>query len=162
MRCSARSEYSCQGRCSLTWAATARHRTANPQVVKLRRPRAQTNFDVAQALAIGQLRKGQAEKLIPAGEPMRFVIALMSLHDPAERLRMNPVHELGKNHFRRLHPARITGPRSSRSHPFSFLLPFKPITYSESFPRRLDATKILLTLTYFEDTSQGWRGGGKS
>ena len=81
----------------------ARNRAAKSHSVKLGGARAQTDFDVTQALAIGQLRKGEAEKLIPAGKALHFVVAAMTDHDPVKSLRMNPVHELGENHFGQRH-----------------------------------------------------------
>jgi hypothetical protein len=58
---------------------------------------------------------------------------------------MNPVHELRENHFRRLHPAKITKPRSCRLHSFSFPFAFKPMTCSEFVSRRLDAAELSST-----------------
>ena len=117
-----------------------RHRTANPHAVKLGGARTQANFDVSQALPVGQLGEGQTEKLIPAGEAMRFVVTTVSLNDPAKCLRVNPLHELGKYHFRRLHPARIKEPHSCRSHTFHHFIQCLPITCIRSAARRLDAT----------------------
>ena len=46
----------------------ARDAAANAHVIELARLRSQTRFDVAQALAIGQLRERHAQELIEAGE----------------------------------------------------------------------------------------------
>lgn len=46
--------------------SVARDATANAHVIELRASRAQTRFDVAETLAIGQLRKRHAQELIPA------------------------------------------------------------------------------------------------
>ena len=46
----------------------ARHRGANAQVVELGALRAQAGFDVAQTLAIGQLRERHAQELIQTRE----------------------------------------------------------------------------------------------
>ena len=53
-------------------------RAADTQVIELARLRTQTRFDVAQALAIGQLRKRQAQILIEAGESLDLVLARRS------------------------------------------------------------------------------------
>jgi hypothetical protein len=44
----------------------------------------------------------------------------------------NPLHELSRNHFWRLSPARIPKSRSCREHPSSFVLTFKTMTYKAS------------------------------
>jgi hypothetical protein len=46
----------------------ARDVTANAEMVKFGLVRAQANFDVTQALAVGQLREGHAQILIQMGE----------------------------------------------------------------------------------------------
>ena len=55
----------------------ARHLAAETHVVELAAHRTQARFDVAQALAIGQLREGHRQILIPAGEASQPRIALI-------------------------------------------------------------------------------------
>ena len=62
----------------------ARHRSANTQVIELGRLRTQAGLDVAQALAIGQLREGHAAELIRATEIAHAMIAAVALDDAAE------------------------------------------------------------------------------
>jgi hypothetical protein len=88
-------------------------------VVELIGARGQTILDVAWAFAKGQLREGHAQKLIPARKGPEFVIALITLHTPAELLRMDQLDNLRKNRFSREHASRIRDPAPSRSHPFS-------------------------------------------
>jgi hypothetical protein len=97
---------------------TATDPAAEAQVVELIGARGQTVFDVAQALAKGQLREGHAQKLIPAREGFELVMAPITLHTPAELLRMDPFDDLRKNRFSREHASRIRDPAPSRSHPF--------------------------------------------
>jgi hypothetical protein len=118
----------------------ARHRSANPEMVKLRGARAQANLDVAETFPIDQLRESQAEKLIPAGEAIRLPVPVVALNTAMENLRVNPFHELGENHFRRLHPAKIACRRSCRSHPLSSAPSSSTITYNTACLRRLDPT----------------------
>jgi hypothetical protein len=67
----------------------------------------------------------------------------MSRHQAAKGVMGNPLDELSKNHFRRLHPARITEPRSCRVHPLFVVPAFKTTTYKPSCSRRLDTTGLL-------------------
>lgn len=63
----------------------ARDARANPHVIQLGLYRAKTGFDIAEALAISELRERHAEKLIPAGETRRLVITTISCDAPLER-----------------------------------------------------------------------------
>jgi hypothetical protein len=120
----------------------ARHRPANPEMIELGGTGTQTHLDVAQALAIGQLRESQTKKLVPAGEAIGLPVPAVARHDAAESIMGNPLHELGENHFGRLHPPKIAGRRSCREHPPSSVLPFKTTTYKLTCPRRLDTTDL--------------------
>jgi hypothetical protein len=53
----------------------ARDVAANACVIQFGFQRVQTDFDVAQAGAVGQLRKGHAQKLIEAGKPAGAIVA---------------------------------------------------------------------------------------
>ena len=65
-----------QSRTALALASVLRATVdANPKVIELGVLRAQTGFDVAQALAIGQLREGHAQELIQAGERLDLPLA---------------------------------------------------------------------------------------
>ena len=64
-----------QSRTALALASVLRETAANPQVIELGLLRAQARFDVAQALAISQLREGHAEKLVEARERLDLVLA---------------------------------------------------------------------------------------
>lgn len=70
--------------------------TANAQMVQLAAGRAQAQFDVAQALPPGQLGKGQAEELIPAGERADAVVALIAGDAAGEQVVRDMVHQLGE------------------------------------------------------------------
>ena len=62
----------------------ARHRSANPKVIELGRLRTQAGLDVAQTLAIGELRERHAAKLIGATEIAHATIAAVALDDAIE------------------------------------------------------------------------------
>jgi hypothetical protein len=54
----------------------------------------QTHFDIAQALAVGQLREGHDAKLLGATEAARPVIAAVTIDDAMEGLSRQEVHDL--------------------------------------------------------------------
>ena len=64
----------------------ASDRRADSHVVKLAGLSRQTHFDIAQALAVGQLREGHDAKLLGATEAARPVIATVSIDDAVEGL----------------------------------------------------------------------------
>ena len=66
-------------------------------VVKLGRSHAEPGLDVPQALPEGQLGKRQAEKLVPAGEGLDLVAALVAVHAHTELVRGDEVHPLGED-----------------------------------------------------------------
>ena len=81
--------------------------TANAQMVQLAAGRAQAQFDVAQALPPGQLGKGQAEELIPAGERADAVVALIAGDAAGEQVVRDMVHQLGENGAAFVHGQRL-------------------------------------------------------
>lgn len=72
-------------------------------VVELGRLRSQTTLDVPKALAVSQLRKGQAEKLIHAGEALDVAIAAVAGHTLGECLVRQEVHHLRENRSTGVH-----------------------------------------------------------
>jgi hypothetical protein len=74
--------------------------------------RSQTNFDIAQAFPISQLRKGQAEELIPTRKSFDLVMALIPLYALAEFVSGKKVRQLGKYRFAGIHqPSPFAGRR---------------------------------------------------
>lgn len=61
--------------------------------------RSQTRFDVAQTLAIRQLREGHAQKLIHAGKTFDFVFAVVALDAFLKFVNGQEFHDLRKNGF---------------------------------------------------------------
>ena len=85
----------------------ARNAAANAHVIELVALRAQARFDVAQALAVGQLGERHAQKLIEAGEALDLVLAAIRRHTTAkcrqrQMLRDLREHQLAYVHVR--HP----------------------------------------------------------
>jgi hypothetical protein len=93
----------------------ARNTSAKPQMIQLGLLRAQTGFDVAQTFAPGELRQGQTEKLIPAGEALRFVIAAVTFHAATEFGAGKKIHQLSKNRSATVHAALPSQLRSGHS-----------------------------------------------
>jgi hypothetical protein len=83
--------------------SVARHRCADPHVIELALLGPQADLDVAQALAIGELGKGHAAVLVDAGELLDFVMAPISLHATAQRVRGQMIHELREHQLAYVH-----------------------------------------------------------
>jgi len=56
----------------------------------------QTNFDVAKALAIGQLGESHGEKLIPTSEALGVSVPIEALNAPAELVVRKKLHDLSE------------------------------------------------------------------
>ena len=63
----------------------------------------QTGLDIPQAFPVGELGEGHAEKLIPAGEALHLVVAVVPLDAFAELVCGDKVHQLGKDRFPGIH-----------------------------------------------------------
>ncbi len=83
----------------------ARDHAPEPHVVELGLGHPQAGLNISQALPERELGKGQAEELIPAGEGLDLVLALVPLHADAELVRGDAVHQLGEDR-----PATVHGP----------------------------------------------------
>src|SRR5271168_3181551 len=81
----------------------ASDRRADAHVVKLAGLSRQTHFDIAQALAVGQLREGHDAKLLGATEAARPVIAAVSIDDAVEGLPRQEVHGLREQGLAEVH-----------------------------------------------------------
>jgi hypothetical protein len=69
-------------------------------------PRSKVDFDVAQGLAVSQLRKRHGKKLVRAREVLDPVVAAMVGHTPAKGAQCQIGHELRKHELALMH----TGP----------------------------------------------------
>ncbi len=79
------------------------HGAADPQVVELGGLRTKAGCDVAQALAVSQLRERHAAKLIRATEIADTMIAAVTLDDATEGLPRKVIHQLGEHQFANAH-----------------------------------------------------------
>jgi hypothetical protein len=94
-------------------------RGAQPHVVQLGALRPQAGFDVAQALAVGQLREGHAEILVEAAELLDPVVAVIARHAPSEGVERQVVHDLREDELAGIHPGlpRVHAGKPSQSRP---------------------------------------------
>jgi len=81
----------------------ARHRAAKAHVVELGGLAAQTGFDVAQALSIGQLGERHAQELVETREVFDLVLSVVAFDTSAESGQRQVRHHLRKNKFARVH-----------------------------------------------------------
>lgn len=63
----------------------------------------QTCLDVSQALPVGQLGKGHAEKLVPASETLYFVVSIVAFYALPEIVHGNKIYQLGEYGTTRVH-----------------------------------------------------------
>jgi len=57
----------------------------------------QTDLDIAQALAVGELGEGHAQELIETGKGLDLVVAVVALHTLAEGVYWHVVDDLGED-----------------------------------------------------------------
>ena len=79
------------------------HRRAESHGIELGRLRAQTGFDVAQALAIGQLGKGHGAELFGATEAAHPAVAAITGHTAGKRSPGKEVHQLREQQLASVH-----------------------------------------------------------
>src|SRR6266446_3283156 len=130
----------------------ARDLAANAEMVKLALLRAQASFDIAQTLAIGELREGHTEELIPARKTLEFVVALVAFDTTSKSLGRKKVHQLCKDRFARIHQPSATAKVahaaaglvliSNRSLCASGLTFSLSITYGQWANKRWDSTDL--------------------
>jgi hypothetical protein len=76
----------------------------------------ETGFDIAQALAIGQLREGHAEKLVQTGEPPNSAVAVISANTKVEFVPGQKIEQLSKNDSSGVHVA-VLSVLNRKDHP---------------------------------------------
>lgn len=81
----------------------ARHRAAKAQMVELGGLTAQTGFDVAQTLAIGQLCERHAQKLVETGKVFDLVLSVVTGNTTAESGQRQVRNHLCKHQFAHVH-----------------------------------------------------------
>src|SRR5450759_4720910 len=75
----------------------ARYLAAQPHVVELAGYRPQARFDIAQALAVSQLRKGHCQILVQTREASQVRVAAIAGHALLELVFGQVLHELGED-----------------------------------------------------------------
>src|SRR5262249_5668301 len=99
-------------------------RAAETKVVESLGNRAQTGFDVTQALAIGELREEHRQELVPASEAANPVVAAVPPHQAPEGMTRQVIEKLREDRASLVHEqspglefnpgSHAEGPRSSR------------------------------------------------
>jgi hypothetical protein len=115
---------------------TSANAGAKPHLVKLVSTRAQTDFDVGQTLAIGDLSERHGKKLVPTREVTGPIVAIVAFNTAAKLFGMNPIQDFTENRLFGAHGAslasrllrKMTKPSPNRSHQFSYANPSKSAT----------------------------------
>jgi hypothetical protein len=71
---------------------------------------AETRFDIAQTLAIGELSKDQTKELIPTGEVFDIAVALVAVNANLKLITRKVVQQLSENGSAKIHllpPAKV-------------------------------------------------------
>ena len=93
-----------QSRCLLAVGQrVARDLAANAHVVGLVVLGAQTDLDVAQALAAGQLRERHAQELREAGKGLDVAVSAVAANAPAQDVHRQMGHDLGEHELACIH-----------------------------------------------------------
>src|SRR5262245_13515014 len=82
---------------------TSTHRAPKAHVIELAGLCTETRLDVAQALAVGQLREGHSQKLVQAAEGAHVEIAAILCHQTTKGMPRRELHELGENQIATVH-----------------------------------------------------------
>jgi hypothetical protein len=77
--------------------------TTKAHVIELGSLSSQAGFDIAQTFAVGELGKGQAEKLIAARKTLDVAIALITIDTDLKFVAWEKVHELRKDSSSGIH-----------------------------------------------------------
>jgi len=77
--------------------SVARDPAADAHVVELFLGCPEADLDVSEAFAIGELGKGQAEKLVPARKALDLVVAVVALYALAKLVDGEEIHQLREN-----------------------------------------------------------------
>jgi len=89
---------------ALARSATAIAVTNPSNVIELARLRAQARLDVAQAIAIGELRERHGQVLIEARERFDFVFAPVTRYAATKRRQRQMLHDLREHQLAYKHP----------------------------------------------------------
>ena len=130
----------------------ARNHRSNSEMVELATLRSQTSLDIAQALAIGQLREGHGEELIQTGEGFDLALALITGDTSPKGGQRQMLHHLRKHQLALVHslssrscPSQGRRTRlgsSNRDQENSAFIIFQSMTYTAQHYKRWDTTVI--------------------
>jgi hypothetical protein len=92
-----------------------RDAASEAEMIALRAQRTETGFDVAKALAVGQLGEGHRQKLLPTGQPAKPSVATMALDRAAKLTVGKKGNQLRKDGAALVHAPSSTPPRIPRN-----------------------------------------------
>jgi len=138
----------------------ARDVAANSQVIQLPTESPQARLDVAQTLAIRELREGHREKLVPTRKTSHAILASITRHAAPKFVRGNKIHQLRECRPARVHLASLPVQKdgesdhcnSNRKQPFSLLTSYVPIASQRSQNAQPDTSLNADTLCHSELT----------
>ena len=117
-----------------------------------------TCLDVSKTFPVGQLSKGHAEVLVPAGEALDLVVAVVAFYALAKIVDRHKVHQLGKHGVTRVHqPSPSAGMQkyglllkifSNRLQPFLPLNLLHTLIYSLLPVKRWDSSEFIYIFFY--------------
>ena len=91
----------------LNWLASNERADCASRMVQCGPHRAQTRFNIPEALAATELRERQSKKPVPTGEAPHTMLALVTLDDLTELSSGNEVHQLRKDSSPRYMPSSL-------------------------------------------------------
>src|SRR5215468_2389816 len=103
-------------------------------MVELRGLHTKAGFNIAQALAPGQLRECQAQILIEARKPLDPALAVVARHATTKRCQRQVLHKLGKDIMTLMHGDTLAAVGPHRCAAFPFTIEIETAPKSLFFP----------------------------
>src|SRR6516162_5788169 len=104
-------------------------------MVELRGLRTKAGFNIAQALAPGQLRECEAQILIEARKPLDPALAVVARHATTKRCQRQVLHKLGKDIMALMHGDTLAAVGPHRCAAFPFTIEIETAPKSLFFPK---------------------------
>src|SRR5215471_7198520 len=104
-------------------------------MVELRGLHTKAGFNIAQALAPGQLRECEAQILIEARKPLDPALAVVSRHATTKRCQRQVLHKLGKDIVALMHGDTLAAGGPHRCAAFPFTIEIETAPKSLFFPK---------------------------
>jgi hypothetical protein len=129
---------------------------AKAQVVEFRGLSRQTDFDIAQALSVGQLRERHRSVLLSTAQRSHPIVAAITRNNPRKGAPRHEIHELREKRFADVH-GRLLGkapnsarPSSNRHHSFSPASSCQIRRFQNTPRRQPDSSELVLMIETFQ------------